>query len=366
MVWGTDNTNNRIVGLNPTSDTFQVLTVPANNTLPYSLTVGPDNTLWFTMLANPPRIGVVTSSGNVDLYSIPGDAANIPVDIAFQNSTVGYFVALDTVSGYGNVYQFNPSQIGGSSVNATIVGGKYDLYLPNSISLDGNTIWVTQHGAGCIASYNTQTNTWTQYPTSQVSYISTTLPYFVYTNGSVVWFNEHYGNRMVELNTTTSTMTEFSDSTQPASSIGTIDNALTLALASNGVWFAATTPNFIGFLSADYQPPFSISLASGSNNTITLQRGGPSQTISFDVQGQSSASLRFNFTDSESYTTTPLGITLVPSVSSLGTLSGEKTFSVSIAATQNAAAGNITALIAVTDGVITSSMMVYVHVSSAG
>ena len=159
MVWGPIVTNDRLVGLNPSSNSFQTVTVPSNNSLPYSLTVGPDNNLWFTMLASPARIGVVDPSGNVIVYSIPSDAANIPVDIAFQNSTVGYFVGLNAVSGYGNVYEFNPSLMAGSSLNATIVGGKYYLYLPNSISLDGNTIWVTQHGAGSIASYNTQTGT---------------------------------------------------------------------------------------------------------------------------------------------------------------------------------------------------------------
>ena len=58
----------------------------------------------------------------------------------------------------------------------------------------------------------------------------------------------------------------------PAASIGKIDNAESIARASDRVWFTEWTANYVGFVSDSYKPPFSISLASNSTVGCSLVR----------------------------------------------------------------------------------------------
>jgi len=47
MVWATNEEGNSIVGLNPTSDSLTVCTLPVTNSSPYTLVAGPDGALWY-------------------------------------------------------------------------------------------------------------------------------------------------------------------------------------------------------------------------------------------------------------------------------------------------------------------------------
>ncbi|MBI2648679.1 MAG: hypothetical protein HYW93_03385, partial [Thaumarchaeota archaeon] len=67
MVWAADPVGNQLVGLNPSTETFHTIKLPKNNSYPYSLTVGPENSLWFTELFTS-TIGKVSEDGALHEY----------------------------------------------------------------------------------------------------------------------------------------------------------------------------------------------------------------------------------------------------------------------------------------------------------
>ena len=58
-VWATDSAQDRLVGLSPANGTFRAVSLPTADSLPYTLTPGPDDALWFTQI----------SSGQIELSS---------------------------------------------------------------------------------------------------------------------------------------------------------------------------------------------------------------------------------------------------------------------------------------------------------
>ena len=359
LVWGTDADGNRIIGLNPSTNTFQTLTIPVSDTFPYSLAVRPDNSLWFTMLSTPPRLGRVDTQGQIQLYQITADTKDIPADIVFQNSTIGYFVGIEPEAGNGSVYEFNPSLVG-QTIDAVKVGGTLSLYSPTSISANGGSLWVTQHGAASLASYDLQTHAWRLFPTSTENYTSTTLPYFVRANGSSVWFNEHYGNKIGLIDAQSSTLTEYSVSNPPVTNGSQLGNALTISVGSDRTWFAEVTANYVGFISAEYQPSYRIDLV--GSNTVSLKRG-TSHTIGVVLSGQSGGPIRMKFSDSERFTSRPLSIAIGANVSYLASLGGKEIISVTLAVDNKIAPGDYTVVITATDGLVSRSIFVYLSVT---
>jgi virginiamycin B lyase len=359
LIWGTDSDGNRIVGLDPSKSAFQILTVPVNDSFPYSLAVGPDNSLWFTMLSTPPRLGRVDTQGQIHLFSIPADRKDIPADISFRNSTTGYFVGIEPQAGNGSVYEFNP-MLAGPTIAATRVGGAYKLYSPNSISANGDSIWVTEHGAASLATYGLQSKAWRVFPTSTENYTSTTLPYFVRANGSRVWFNEHYGNKIAMIDTQLSTLTEYSVSNPPVTNGSQIDNALTISVGRDRTWFTAVTANYVGFVSAKYRPTFGIGFV--ENSAVTLARG-TSQRLTLGLLGDSQAPLQVKFSDSESPSSRLQSITISSTLRSLSSLTGQKIFSITISADTAIAPGEYTLVITATDGIVSRSVFASVTVT---
>ena len=70
-VWGTNANSDSIVGLNPSTDSFQTIQLKSGS-FPYTLTVGPDNRLWFTQLPFLAELGSVDpSSHQVSYYPLP-------------------------------------------------------------------------------------------------------------------------------------------------------------------------------------------------------------------------------------------------------------------------------------------------------
>jgi uncharacterized membrane protein len=204
-----------------------------------------------------------------------------------------------------------------------------------------------------MALYDTTAKQWKLYPTSLVSYVPWTLPYFDVSNGSVVWFNEHYGNRLGEICCNRSSLTEYSFSNPPVENISQIDNTLTIALGQNRVWFTEWTANYVGFVDSTYQPTFSVSLS--GNATLRLQPGSTTR-MELELRGESSKNLSLQFSDSEQVNGTPKEISIAASPPTVASLSGEQLVTVMITASKNAPPGQYNALITVTDGLVYRSV----------
>jgi len=366
-VWATDSAQNRLVGLSPTNDTFNVVTLAATDSLPYTLTPGPGDTLWFTQISSG-QIGTLFANGTVAEHSVHvtehlnGTSATVnvpgvPAQIVFANSSLGYYVDASPLINGSAVFEFNPADFRPQPAGK----GNQNLADPDSISLGDGGIWLAQHGDSSLAFENLKSGNWTAFPTSSVSYIGTTLPYFVETNGSLVWFNEHFGNRMAVIDSSDMTLTEYSLSDPSAVNMSQLDNALTFAAGGGKAWFTESTSDAIGFVDASYRPSFSISANQSSG--LSVHRGG-SSTVQVNLRGNSSSPISIQLSDSTLPTLAGTNITLQADRSKVDSLLGTQSFSVSVDVGSGAAPGRYTLLITATDGLISRSVYLELSVFS--
>ncbi|MBI3841480.1 MAG: hypothetical protein HY297_05990 [Thaumarchaeota archaeon] len=356
-VWGTDSDNSALVGVDPAGGTPIVLDVSVRAPFPYTLTVSPDNSLWFTSLSSPAKLGRVGSDMAVTTFSFEGFGGLQPIQVEFVNSTSGYLAALSPLDPAGDrgLYRFSVDE-GSRTVGWSKVEG-HQLSEPVSVSVSGGVAWVAQHGPSNIVGYEIAARAWTVYPTTPVAYSSTTLPYFVEAQGSSVWFNEHYGNRVGHIDAAAGTLTEYSESDPAAADGDHVQNDLTIAVSPNGLWFTSMSGGYVGFVDGTHDPGFSISTANG---TKEFSIHGPS--IRFDVTGSWSKTLRVLVSDSENSSSVPSKISIVPYLTTLPAGSGPRAIPVDISAKPSLLPGRYTIGITVTDGLVYQTAYVFVTV----
>ncbi|HUK27538.1 MAG TPA: hypothetical protein VLV31_03870 [Candidatus Acidoferrales bacterium] len=356
-VWVTDALGAQLVGLDPNSGQLAAVKLSNAASFPYTTAIAPDGSLWFTELYGD-KIGRLSSTCQLSEYTIPTSYGGTPTHIAFVNNTRGYYIDVgNATSGIGALLSFNPTNFAPRPVTANI-----DLYAPSGIAISQKTgtLWITQHGASSVASYQPENQSWTLYPTSTITYETTTLPYFDETNGSLVWFNEHYANRMAVLNSTERILTEYSLSNPPSSKIIGIDNALTFALGKDTAWFTELTANYVGFVDASFTPPYSIST---KNQSITV-KSGSAANVTVEVNGLSSIPLTVHFADSENITSEPQNIEFTSNATDLPSLNGQEVLQIRVKTESNLLPGQYTVLISVTNGLIYRGCYISLRVTS--
>jgi streptogramin lyase len=353
-VWAGDQTGGQLVGLDPATGNVQPVKLQGAGSFPYDLTVGPDGNLWFSDIGTS-RIGRVNPAGDLVEYPLPNGNYSTPADIAFANSTVGYYVDVGSSSQQGGVYSFNPQNF-----SPVRVGGGMTLYAPDSISLGTGGIWVTQHEASSLAFYDLARREWTIYPTSTVSYIDTTLPYFVRANGSRIWFNEHFADRIAVIDFASQSLTEYSIQNERPTNISKITNTLTFALGRQRVWFAEYTGNTIGSIDPSYDPRLSISLE-GSNNLRIVPGGRMNFTLSLTDAERPPLSLQA--ADSERPTSVPHLIRVTPTPENLTLSESPQPLPLTIEVDGSTKPGSYTVLLTVSDGHVYRSIYLEVQVT---
>jgi streptogramin lyase len=381
MVWGSNSDNSSIVGLSPTTDTFQYIQL-GSNSRPYTLAVGPGNHLWFTDLSLPARIGEVDPGTlHVTYHLLPDGTNSSSAYLLFQNTTRGYVLAISPYTGRANLFSFNPSvtspsflavggnltQLGGGGATGTASSStpssspSVGPSTPTSVAIGEGGIWLADHSSSEMAFFNTTTGRWTLYPTSTVPYIAFTLPYFDVSNGSVVWFNEHYGNRLGEICCSGRSLTEYSFSDPPAKTGTQIDNTLSIAPGKDRIWFTEWTANTVGFVNSSYVPGFSIKASGLNGTTVNLQRGSSAQ-FSVELSGRSTRPLSFQFSDSEQASGAPKDINFSASQAPETSLIGTQQVAVTIRTSASLQPGRYVAAITVTDGLVSRSIYLLVDV----
>jgi hypothetical protein len=359
MVWGTDGDGNTIVGINPQSGATRVINVTGLAPFPYTLSVGPDNALWFTSLGKAAVLGRIGQDYTASALRVLNVGAEYPAQLEFLNSTLAYMVTLDTAKGSGGVYTFNPSASLGS-IDPQQVDGNFQLQFPDSLSVGGGTILVTEHGPAHLAAFNMSSGQWTLFPATPIVQNITTLPYFDAYGSGGFWFNEHYGNRIGFLNIAGKTMTEYSEANPPVTNETNIGNDLTIAPSSEGLWFTSTTGNYIGFANASYVPEFSISGKGATSATV--QPGGQAR-FNFTVNGSWKSTLSVLGSDSEGYTGAPLQVAMAPSPGRIQPGSGPVQLQVQVTASSKLAPGDYTLGVTVSDGLVLRTAFVFLVVS---
>ena len=352
-VWASDQAGSQLVAVDPATRSTKTIKL-GTGSFPYTLTVGPDDSLWFTEVFAS-KIGRVDSQFRLHEYSLP--VPGTPAQIVFANSSLGYYVDTgNVVFVEPAVYSFDPNNF--SPVQLYSNGMK--LLAPTSLALVKNGLWVAQHASSNLAYYNFDNHVWSQYPTTPVNYVQTNLQYFVAANGSLIWFNEHYANRIGVIDTQHGLLTEYSVSNPPANKTTEIDNALTFAVGKDKVWFTELTTNYVGYV--DASGPQSFSFQPATNATLRLPLGGET-SVKLILEGTSDKSLRILSSDSETLTARPQQITLNLSEAEIGSLNGQATVTLNLATRATTVPGDYTLLISVTDGLVTQGIYLKLHVS---
>lgn len=357
MVWGTDSDENALVGINPQSGAARVINVSSGAASPYTLSLDPDGSLWFTSLLNAAVLGRVSQNYSVSFLHVNGVGEEYPAQLDFVNSSLAYMVTINTLNDSGGIYSFDPAGAS-TSITPQRVGADFELQAPDSIAVGGGTVWVAEHGPSTVAAYDLGSGHWSLIPTTQQGNI-TTLPYFVAYGDGGVWFNEHYANRIAFVGSGAETMTEYSESNPPITNASEIGNDLTIAQAPGGLWFTSTTGNYIGFANSSYVPSFSISPV-GANSGTALP-GGRSE-LNFTVTGSWRSGLSVIVSDSESYTDAPSLISMAPSPSSLPAGSGPQQLRLNVELSSRLASGDYTLAVTVSDGLILRTAFYYLEV----
>ena len=372
-VWAADmyanNGAGTIIGVDPATGLMQAVNLTAQAPYPYWLAVGPHDNLWYTSVnitQYPARLGRIAPNLTVSSVNLLGVSRyDEPIQVDFVNSSLAFIAALNqatTSNGScictGHIYAFDPS-VNSTDIQATRVGGNYPLVLPDSVSFSDGKVWVAQHGASSVVSYDFATGQWTRYPTSLVPWSYATLPYLIYSAGTEVWFNEHYANKIAELHPASGTLTEYSESDPPASNAGGIQNDVSMTPGAGGLWFTSFSGNYVGFVNASFVPAFSISPP--VNDTLYLSPGGTA-SVDLSVAGTWSTPLGVNVSDTENPGSVPVQIAISPSVLTIppGTSYELK---VQITAAASLPAGDYTVAVTVTEGGVQQSAFVFLVVA---
>ena len=140
-----DTSGNQLVALDPSTGQFSTVKIPTTSSFPYTLTPGPNDTLWFPELFGA-KIGELSSNGTLREYPLPGGVDAEPVQIVFANSTTGYYSDVGaSEAGGGGIYSFNASHF-----SPVLVGGQR-LFDPSSLTLASGALWVALHGSSSVA-----------------------------------------------------------------------------------------------------------------------------------------------------------------------------------------------------------------------
>ena len=366
-VWAADESNNFIVGTSPSGGPLVKYNTTGVADYPYWLTVGPDGALWFTSDNTPARLGRIAPNMSMSVINLEGLGNDNPIQLEFVNSTLAYLSTVNlsenaTTQGClctGHVYSFNPES-SGSNITPTVVGAGYTLILPTSVSYQNGEIWVAQHDASSIESYNLASGVWTTYPTSLVRWTNTTLPLVVYATDSGVWFNEHYANKIALLNPGGETMTEYSETNPPISNDSQIQNDESIAPTSSGLWFTSISGNYVGFVSSGYKPGFNVSV-SGSNS-VSLAPGG-NASFALRVSGSWAEQMQVSASDSENPESIPQSIHIAPGTTTIQPGSSPFDLEVKIEVGQSVNAGNYTVAVTVTNGDLQQVAYLFIRVT---
>jgi virginiamycin B lyase len=349
-VWASDQAGSQIVAVDPESGRIRSIRL-SEGTFPYTLTVGPDGSLWFTEIFGS-KLARIDNQFNLHEYPLP--VIGTPAQLVFANETLGYYVDAGNVAGEQGIYSFDPANFAPQIVSNSVTS----LASPTSLTLTSTGVWVAQHASSDLAYYPFGSDTLVQFPTTPVNYVTTTLPYFVTANGSLVWFNEHYGNRIGVIDTMKGLLTEYSVSDPPASKRTEIGDALTLAVGTGRVWFTELSGNYVGYVDATYKPSFAV-----QTNSATIQlTPGAKTSVRLEIDGDSARNLTC-VSSVSAPSSGPQSISVNASETQIGSLHGGVTIALTLAVGTAVPPGEYEVLVSVTDGLVTQGAYLSLTVS---
>jgi RHS repeat-associated protein len=238
-------------------------TVPTGNSQPFSITVGPDQLLWFTEQGGQ-RIAKVTTSGSFTEYNL--GSFHMPYDITAGPDGNLWFT--DQKTGSPPTAYVGKSTTSGSITEYALPSGTSAPHgIASALGADGN-LWVAENTANKIAKV-TPSGTITEYtvPTANSGPNDIALG-----SDGALWFTEGAGNNIGRI-TTGGSITEYAVPTSSSS-----PSQITAGPDGN-MWFTEASGNKIGRITPGGTiTEFTVPTASSGPDGITA---GPEGSLWF-------------------------------------------------------------------------------------
>ncbi|MDE1818021.1 MAG: hypothetical protein KGI19_05415 [Thaumarchaeota archaeon] len=311
--------------------------------------------IWFTTLRGD-TIGVIEKSQN-------GTYVVSTFDTVSHANPAGIFLQNDSVwianVGSQNIFQYKINQDNYTTKSISTIreipSGNATLFSsPTDLFVDKNTLWLTEHGTSFFTSYDLNSGKITRYPTSQNTFNTTTLPFWIrgIDDPKVLWFNEHQGNKIGRFDVSNKTLTEYSIPSLPKD--GYLTYPLNISqdpLDEKILWFSEWNTDKIGVINGHVVVPFEINL---NATQITLKNHG-TNVVNLKITSDLNNSNRLFFNASSSITpTAALGNLSVEFSSNVVTLPHNDAVQITMR-DGGVDPGNYTVGISASDGVVTTT-----------
>ncbi len=311
--------------------------------------------IWFTTLRGD-TIGVMEKSQNGTYTVSTFDTishAN-PAGIFLQNNSVW-----TANVGSQNIFQYKINQDNYTTKSISIIreipSGNATLFSsPTDLFVDRNTLWLTEHGTSFLTSYDLNSGKITRYPTSQNTFNTTTLPFWIrgIADPKVLWFNEHQGNKIGRFDISNKTLTEYSIPSLPKD--GYLTYPLNISqdpLDEKILWFSEWNTDKIGVVNGHVVIPFEINL----NATQITLKNHSTNVVALQVMNYMNSSNQLFLNASSSITpTASLGNLSIQFSSNIVTLSHNSTVQLTMR-DGGVDPGNYTVGISASDGMVTTT-----------
>jgi streptogramin lyase len=341
--------------LDPENDTFRLFHSESGS--PFQMKVGNNGNIWFTTLRGD-TIGVIEKStdGDYKITSFETGNNTTPAGIFLQNDSI-WTANIDSQK----ISQYHITRENNFVGNITALQNfpKYNDSMfssPTDLIVKNNSVWLTEHGTSFLTRYDLDTGKMIRYPTSQNTFHTTTLPFWIRgaENPKILWFNEHQGNKIGCFDLENNTLTEYSIPSIPMG--GYITYPLNISEDPQDekiLWFSEWNTDKVAVIDGHIPIPFEIT---SSKKEIILSSNKTDDSVNLEIQGglHSPNSIFLN----ASSTITPtaeLGNLTVGFTSNVVDLSHDQQVLVSIH-DRGVSPGNYTVGISASDGYVTKTV----------
>jgi virginiamycin B lyase len=289
-VWFSDYSGEGSVWMfNPKTDKFTKFTPPTPNSKPLSIVADSENNIWFTEFIGNKLAELVYPNYSLKEYSLPVANAD-PAVLAFEPNSSLIWI---TEAGAGAIASFNTETFSFSQHDPPPYISLSD---PVGIVADPKgDIWISEHGGSAVVEFISSNSTWRKYPTSSPptssGYPVSAVATIAMDKEGNIWFVEHFANRVGKLDPRTDTMEEFQIPTPGAYSVlSTLDS-------EGNFWFTEYDANRIGMIPNNVTSPLIV------NSTTNLSvNAGERVTLPLTITNDGSIPLQIGMGASSSFT----------------------------------------------------------------
>jgi streptogramin lyase len=270
MIWFSPYGGQAIWNFDPAQNVFDTVT-PKSGTPFQMKDVGGE--IWFSTLRGN-SVGVIEDTQNgtyrISEFNVGNNTG--PAGIFLDKNSLWL---ADVIS--QNIVQYQINRQGNAVQNISLVKtipqNNSSLFsFPTDLHVYNDVVWLTEHGTSFLTSYDINNGTIARYPTSQNTFHTTTLPFWIRgtKEPNVLWFNEHQGNKIGRFDISNKTLTEYSIPSLPRD--GYLTYPLNISQDPHDekiLWFSEWNTDKVAMINGHVLIPFTLNL---NDTRITLHK----------------------------------------------------------------------------------------------